>query len=120
MQVVVYSHPVPLPTFDLHRVEEALRLCHHIFGGKPMTQVEINEAVNAYRHFLHDHKVAGMPEQFTVPTLMVDRVWHVHMCETEQYAADCNTYFGKMLNHASHICEGGMEEIKNSQDNAFN
>lgn len=91
----------------MHRVEEALRVNHVLFNGTPLTQKDINKGITEYLEFLADHKAAGMPEQFEVPNYLVDRVWHTHMCETEQYAADCKSYFGKMFHHRSEICNGG-------------
>lgn len=100
---------VGLPIFDLHQVEEALLVVHRVFGGQPMTREEITVAVHQYREFLWKHKIAGMPEKFEVPSLVVDRVWHVHMCETKQYARDCQEYFGQMFHHASLLCDGGAK-----------
>jgi hypothetical protein len=98
---------IALPTFDLHKVEEALRTNHRLFNGTPMTEEEIQEAVLQYRHFLANHKLKGMPERFEVPSRVIDRVWHTHMCETQQYADDCQAYFGKFVHHRSEICDGG-------------
>src|SRR5260221_11523019 len=85
------------PTFDLHKIEEALKTNHRLYNGTPMTSAEIKGAVREYRQFLADHKAAGAPDTFEVPSRMVDRVWHTHMCETEQYAQDCQAYFGKFI-----------------------
>lgn len=101
---VVFSK---LPNFDLHKVEEALRVNHILFKGSPLTPSEIRNGIRQYLEFLADHKAAGMPEQFEVPSLLVDRVWHTHMCETSQYAQDCESYFGRMFHHRSEICNGG-------------
>jgi len=97
-----------LPSFDLHKVEEALRIGHRIFEGRPLTPQEIKRGIAEYRKFLADHKAAGMPEQFSSPGHLVDRVWHTHMCETDQYRCDCQQYFGRMFHHRSEICEGGV------------
>ena len=99
-----------LPLFDLHRVEEALRVNHVLFNGTPMTGREIKRAIADYRLFLANHKEAGMPERFEVPSFIIDRVWHTHMCETEQYTADCLAYFGRPFHHRSEICNGGGTE----------
>ena len=99
---------VALPDFDLHAVEEALLVNHRLYEGCALTREEAIIAVQQYREFLHAHKVAGMPDQFEVPSLLIDRVWHTHMCETRQYAADCQAYFGKFFHHASGICNGDL------------
>jgi hypothetical protein len=95
-----------LPDFDLHNVEEGLLVSHRIYEGKSMTRQEAGFAILQYRKFLRDHKVAGMPEKFEKPSDVVDRVWHTHMCETEQYARNCTEYFGRMFHHSSFTCEG--------------
>lgn len=112
MQTVLLPTPAreAPPTFDLHKVEWALKFNHVLFNGTQMSDAEIATAIRLYRHFLRDHKAAGMPERFEVPSLVVDRVWHTHMCETEQYARDCQGYFGKMLHHRGEICNSGGEE----------
>ncbi|MGW4062112.1 hypothetical protein ACWEGE_27790 [Amycolatopsis sp. NPDC004747] len=48
-----------------------------------------------------------MPDRFEVPSYLVDRVWHTHMCETRQYAEDCVAYFGRVFHHSSGRCNGG-------------
>lgn len=97
-----------LPTFDLHNVEAALKVNHHIFGGQELSESQIEQAISNYRYFLAHHKSAGMPDQFEVPTYLVDRVWHTHMCETRQYEEDCLSFFGKMFHHSSGMCNGGL------------
>src|SRR5437868_6932139 len=86
------SHIDP-PVFDLHKVEESLLVNHRVFEGRPLSRTEMREAVEQYRQFLQNHKIAGMPDKFRVPSLIIDRVWHTHMCETEQYVRDCMQYF---------------------------
>lgn len=96
------------PTFDLHKVEAALKVNHVLFQGQPLTDEEIKNHIDAYRAFLHAHKEAGAPDKFEVPSLAVDRVWHTHMCETRQYERDCLGYFGKLMHHSSEMCNGGV------------
>jgi hypothetical protein len=73
-----------------------------------LTEAEIKEGMRDYRRFLRDHKALGMPEPFTFPGRLVDRVWHTHMCETQQYHDNCMEYFGAILHHRSAICDGGL------------
>lgn len=97
---------VEMPTFDLHNIEEALMVNHRQFNGVQMTRAEVKDAVHQYREFLCRHKAAGMPEEFEAPGFIVDRVWHTHMCETRQYAENCQEYFGEFFHHSSMTCEG--------------
>lgn len=111
MRTDTLQHPhlawlsVPLPTLDMHRVEEALRTNHTIFGGTPLTQGQIASSIKEYLEFWQRHKQAGAPDLFEKPSLAVDRVWHTHMCETEQYMQDCQAYFGKMFHHSNRLCD---------------
>jgi hypothetical protein len=101
---------VELPKFDMHRVSQALRVNHRLYdGARPLNEDEIEQGLAEYRVFLQHHKAIGAPEQFEVPSYLVDRVWHAHMCETKQYRADCISYFGKIVEHRSEICNGGGE-----------
>lgn len=99
----------PLPTFDQHTLEEALLINHRQFNGVPLSRQEVADAIQEYRKFWLAHKLAGAPDIFEVPNLLIDRVWHTHICETEQYARDCQEYFGKFFHHASMLCDGGAE-----------
>jgi hypothetical protein len=80
---------------------------HRIFEGSRITRDQLPNLIAKYRQFWQDHKMAGMPEIFTVPDREVDRVWHTHMCETRQYANDCMKYFGAYFHHSSKLCDGG-------------
>lgn len=62
------------------------------------------QAVNNYRRFLV--LCCLYPEEEISPTTDVDAVWHIHICDTEAYAKDCETIFGKFLHHKPHkeIC----------------
>ncbi len=102
---VLFDTAIPLPEFDMHNVEAALRANHLLFDGNPLSEKEISEAIEGYRKFLRDHKMRGMPEQFLVPSRRIDRVWHTHMCETKQYAEDMQSYFGMMFHHSAGLCD---------------
>jgi len=96
-----------LPTFEQHFIEEALLINHRQFDGVPLTREEARKAIDEYRKFWQAHKFAGAPDDFAVPGLLIDRVWHTHICETKQYAYDCQQYFGKFFHHSSRLCDGG-------------
>ncbi len=101
----VEDSTISLPAFDLHNVEEAMLVNHRVYEGSPMSREKVIKAVRQYREFLRDHKVAGMPEIPEVPSRLVDRVWHTHICETRQYADDCHEYFGQPFHHSLGTCE---------------
>ena len=98
-----------LPKFDMHKVEEALRNAHNLWGGKPMQDADITDALVAYSEFLRDVKINGPREVYDIPT-EVDRVWHTHICQTTQYEIDVTGYLGFMLHHSYDICDGGVED----------
>lgn len=104
-----HSAQIALPDFDMHKVEESLKINHRVFGGQPMEGQRLQKAMSDYLVFLRDHKASGSPERFVVPSLDIDRVWHTHMCETKQYRDDCMKYFGKIVEHRSEICDGGLD-----------
>ncbi len=93
------------PTFDMHRVEASLLTNHKLFNGIALSEQEVADGVAQYLAFLQRHKEAGMPTDFEKPSQIVDRVWHTHMCETRQYASDCNSYFGQMFHHSNDTCD---------------
>ena len=101
---------VALPTFDLHRVDEALKIAPALWGTEPWSDEQISAVKSRYRRFLRAHKAAGMPDQFEVPDAEVDCYWHTHIAETEQYARDCDEYFGKFFHHSNNMCNGGVGE----------
>jgi len=45
-----------------------------------------------------------------VPTLQMDLFWHTHMRNPIQYAADCNFYFGDILEHDDAIPEDKLKD----------
>src|SRR3989344_6693150 len=100
---------IPLPGFDQHTLEESLLINHRQFNGVPLTREQVAEAILSYREFWRAHKLAGTPDTFEVPSLLIDRVWHTHICETKQYARDCEVYFGTFFHHESSLCDGGAE-----------
>jgi len=96
---------VDVPMFDLHNIEEGLKVSHVLYNGTPLTEEEVAASVHLYRLFLAKHKADGMPKEFSIPSRVVDRAWHTHMCETEQYANDCQQYFGQIFHHRSGLCD---------------
>lgn len=58
--------------------------------------LDIQQAETEYRQFL---QLCLEATEATVPTELADKVWHYHILDTQKYAADCNTLFGKFIHH---------------------
>jgi hypothetical protein len=58
----------------------------------------VDAAVRRYRGFLY-LTVAGVVRN-TCPTAQVDEIWHQHILNTKQYAADCERLAGGFIHHA--------------------
>ena len=104
------STNVPLPVFDTHVLKRVLRLESDLHDPQPLTDDEIDGDVDEYRGFLGQHKLAGEGTNI-LPSVRVDRVWHIHILQTEQYAQVCGDYLGYFLHHASMICGAGQETV---------
>ena len=63
----------------------------------------VEAAIEAYRRFLLDcaRQIDG-----NGPTPDVDEVWHLHILNTRQYAADCQAVFGHYLHHLPDDADG--------------
>jgi hypothetical protein len=99
---------IGLPVFDETLVREALRMDHHINDGKEITSEEIDRDLARYRTEWQQYKASGKTEPFVPSGVPVDRIWHAHMCVPQQYGPDCETYFGRMLEHSVDICLGHL------------
>lgn len=54
-------------------------------------------AVSLYRDFLVT--IADHPTDIIVPTKLVDKAWHAHMCRPKKYYQDCMRAFGEIIDH---------------------
>ncbi len=99
------SQQVSLPEFDTHVLKRVLREESNLHDPRPLTDAQIDADVDAYLEFLRERKLNHGVN--IVPVVQVDRVWHIHIIQTEQYAQVCNDYFGYFLHHASFICGMG-------------
>lgn len=91
--------------FDDHVLRFVLADGSDLFGKDPLGEKVIEASLRRYKIFLLQRK--RDPESRLVPPLDVDRVWHAHILQTEQYRQDCHRYLGWFLNHASRMCNGG-------------
>jgi hypothetical protein len=55
------------------------------------------DAIDHYKMFL---SLAHLyPHLTLIPTQKIDRVWHCHLSDPQQYQADCQTLFGYPIEH---------------------
>jgi hypothetical protein len=69
--------------------------------GEALTIEEVTAAIEQYRHFLVLNFL--YPNRTLVPTQIVDRIWHIHLLDTQKYQADCMEVFGCFLHHFPHF-----------------
>lgn len=102
------AQTVALPVFDTHVLKRVLRLESDLHDPVPLTEDQIDSDIGEYLEFLREHKMN--PGKDILPAVRVDRVWHIHMIQTADYAAICDGYLGFFLHHASMICGTGQEK----------
>jgi len=62
--------------------------------------LEQNDAIRAtemYRQFLET--ITAHPDVTLVPSKLVDKAWHAHMCRPKKYHDDCMAAFGGIIDH---------------------
>lgn len=69
--------------------------------GKDAAEAEAKADVDCYHDFLFItwYLLAQPRTKAAAPCVCADRIWHEHILVTPQYRADCNTVFGKYLDH---------------------
>lgn len=97
---------IPLPEFDTHVLARVLKIESDLHDPVPLTEQEIESDIGEYLHFLREHRVS--PGRNILPSVRVDRVWHIHILQTADYAQVCEDYLGYFLHHASLICGQGQ------------
>ncbi len=80
------------------------------FEGKGWTDERLDLAVREYRRFLTLYVLA--PEAATVPSELVDEVWHAHILDTQAYASDCQNVFGFFLHHFPYFGMRGKADAR--------
>lgn len=81
-----------------------------------MSEHEWDFAELEYRRFLDLKRM--YPGVSLVPSKMVDKIWHAHILDTKAYRADCQTVFGKFIDHFPYFGIYGKDDYQNLQ-NAF-
>ena len=68
------------------------------------------DGAEEYRRFLY---LAVTRKKPTVPTRLVDVIWHQHILDTAKYADDCTAAFGYFLHHFPYYGMRGSEDKAN-------
>lgn len=73
-------------------------------------------AIELYRRFLFLNYL--YPDQTIVPSREIDQVWHTHILDTAKYREDCDTLFGRFMDHWPYL--GVRDEAdRQALNNAF-
>ena len=64
-----------------------------------------------YRRFLT--LCLKYPDEAIVPSNVVDDFWHLHILDTQKYAADCEHYLGYFLHHFPYFGMRGEKDANN-------
>ncbi|MEA3121417.1 MAG: hypothetical protein QOH33_972 [Paraburkholderia sp.] len=89
---------------DFERIKA--KLLHRHRGA--MTSDAVAHAEAGYRQFLK--LTAKFPEMPVVPSEAVDEFWHMHILDTQRYAADCERIFGYIVHHDPYMGIDGEED----------
>ncbi len=89
---------------DFERIKA--KLLHRHRGA--MTSEGVAHAEAGYRKFLK--LAAKYPDTPVVPNEAVDEFWHMHILDTQRYAADCERIFGYILHHDPYMGIDGEED----------
>lgn len=65
--------------------------------GEGWSVERATQAIEAYRRFLF--LLQHYPDRKIVPSREADQVWHTHILDTAKYREDCETVFGKFMDH---------------------
>jgi hypothetical protein len=78
--------------------------------------VNINTIEAKYVDYLQSI-VDNPGKKFSPPSQDVDEFWHTHILDTEKYAGDCGSYFGRFIHHhpaGAGYCAGGCNSCSAS------
>ncbi|RDW76826.1 uncharacterized protein DSM5745_06818 [Aspergillus mulundensis] len=80
----------------------------HRWIRSPAVAGTLRRAVDRYGKFLHLFRLH--PDQFLVPTLDVDLVWHTHQCSAGRYRTFVTERVGRFINHEDKIGRGTLDD----------
>ncbi|MEM9164524.1 MAG: hypothetical protein AAGC54_15855 [Cyanobacteria bacterium P01_F01_bin.4] len=69
----------------------------HPEDGDGWTLERVTRAVELYRRFLFLNYLYD--DRPIVPSREIDQVWHTHILDTAKYREDCDTLFGRFMDH---------------------
>lgn len=118
---------MPVATFDAPTAEQALaRLDTRLDlanvkmkladseEGPGLSGDEIALMETEYRKFLALHLMH--PDADIVPCKIVDEMWHRHILDTAAYRVDCDSIFGRFLDHFPYFGMRGDEDAQALND----
>ncbi|KAL4994943.1 hypothetical protein BDV10DRAFT_203459 [Aspergillus recurvatus] len=80
----------------------------HRWIRSPAVTGTLRRAIDRYDNFLHLFR--HYPNQFLVPTLDIDLVWHTHQCSAAGYRAVVTKRVGRFINHEDKIGRGTLDD----------
>jgi hypothetical protein len=106
----------PIDDLDLEPI--VYKLTHPETGEKGLTLEQADRGVELYRCFLKLCK--RYPNTPIVPSRQIDQIWHAHISDTAKYRVDCDTIFGRPLDHFPYAGMRGPEDERALRDNYAN
>jgi len=79
-----------------------------------MTEESWDKGEKEYRRFLALKQM--YPGISLVPSKLVDQIWHAHILDTRAYREDCNTIFGRFIDHYPYFGIYGDGDYQALQD----
>ncbi len=108
MAILAVEIPVipDIPDLNLNRLRDRAR------ERKSWANDRIEKAIVQYQRFLQVCK--AYPDQKVCPSEDGDEIWHLHILDTENYARDCDAYFGHFLHHDPCLGEPDYTSMENT------
>jgi hypothetical protein len=78
--------------------------------GEGLTLEQATHAIEQYRRFLFLHY--RYPDFPLVPSSEIDQVWHTHILDTAKYREDCESLFGRFVDHYPYF---GLKDAADQQ-----
>lgn len=99
---------------ELLNLEDVRRKLADPDEGKGYDRCRLDMMEREYRRFLALH--LGHPGADIVPCEIVDEMWHQHILDTRAYREDCDSIFGKFLDHYPYFGMNGPEDAQALDD----